>query len=202
MEAADDVSGTGTVDVGDLNGQTRGIMNGDGGRDEAALSALASGDRVGALSHCVHEHGLALGRYAMAVLGSRSEADDVVRAVLLAWCVGEVEVAGGSSLRAALMSRVRRDCARRLEHRRGGPFRVVAAGERVPDAPGETRERAERARASIQRLRPTEREALLARFVAQLSYPEIAAAWEVEEGEVRRRVSRALATLAPGGAGT
>jgi RNA polymerase sigma-70 factor, ECF subfamily len=167
-----------------------------GSRDTEARAALRAGDRRTALAHCVREHGLALGRYCMAMLGSRSEADDVVRAALLAVCSQPAELGPEDSLRAHLLAVARRDCARRLERRRTtGPLRLVTADEQRSDAADSVLGRARAARADLAALRPSEREALVARFVAQLSYAEVAAAWGIEEQEARDRVSRALVAL-------
>jgi RNA polymerase sigma-70 factor (ECF subfamily) len=52
--------------------------------------------------------------------------------------------------------------------------------------------RAERARAALEEIRPTEREALLLRYQAGLSYQAIAAVCAVDEAAARKRVSRGL----------
>jgi RNA polymerase sigma-70 factor (ECF subfamily) len=57
------------------------------------------------------------------------------------------------------------------------------------------RQRAERARAALEAVRPSEREALLLRYVAELSYQEVGQACGLEETAARKRVSRGLANL-------
>jgi RNA polymerase sigma-70 factor (ECF subfamily) len=59
----------------------------------------------------------------------------------------------------------------------------------------DARRRAEAARALLARVRPTEREALLLRYEAGLSYREVGEACGVDEAAARKRVSRALARL-------
>ena len=57
------------------------------------------------------------------------------------------------------------------------------------------RERAERARAALGRLKPSEREAVMLRYEAELSFGEVAQAMAIDEAAARKRVSRALARL-------
>jgi RNA polymerase sigma-70 factor (ECF subfamily) len=57
------------------------------------------------------------------------------------------------------------------------------------------RERAERARAALAKLKPSEREAVVLRFEAGLSFRELAIACGVDEAAARKRVSRALSRL-------
>ena len=57
------------------------------------------------------------------------------------------------------------------------------------------RRRADHARKALEELRPTDREALLLRYVGELSYRDLGAACAIEEQAARQRVSRALARL-------
>jgi RNA polymerase sigma-70 factor (ECF subfamily) len=50
-------------------------------------------------------------------------------------------------------------------------------------------------REALERLKPTERDALVLRYVADLSHRELAAACDVDEATARKRVSRALMRL-------
>ena len=50
-------------------------------------------------------------------------------------------------------------------------------------------------RDALDKLKPSEREALVLRFVADLSHREIAAACNLDEAAARKRISRALARL-------
>jgi RNA polymerase sigma-70 factor (ECF subfamily) len=59
----------------------------------------------------------------------------------------------------------------------------------------DARRRAEAARALLAKVRPTEREALLLRYEAGLSYREVGEACGVDEAAARKRVSRGLARL-------
>jgi RNA polymerase sigma-70 factor (ECF subfamily) len=50
-------------------------------------------------------------------------------------------------------------------------------------------------RDALEKLKPSEREALVLRFVADLSHREIAVACGLDEAAARKRISRALARL-------
>jgi RNA polymerase sigma-70 factor, ECF subfamily len=164
--------------------------------DASALSALEAGDKRRALSLCMREHGSAVGRLCMALLGSQAEADDAVQDTFVAAHAAFGGFRGDGSLRAWLFGIARRRCARALE-RRGAkrppesePGHAPAADELL-----EARRRAESARALLAEVRPSEREALLLRYVGELSFREVAEACGIDEPAARKRVSRALARL-------
>jgi RNA polymerase sigma-70 factor (ECF subfamily) len=56
-------------------------------------------------------------------------------------------------------------------------------------------ERARRARAALEQLRPSERDALLLRYAGELSFEEVAELCGIDEPAARKRVSRALLRL-------
>ena len=56
-------------------------------------------------------------------------------------------------------------------------------------------ERGERAGAALGMVKPSEREAVVLRFEADLSFKEVAVACGIDEAAARKRVSRALAKL-------
>jgi RNA polymerase sigma-70 factor (ECF subfamily) len=57
------------------------------------------------------------------------------------------------------------------------------------------RQQARLFRDALGRLKPAEREALVLRYVADLSHREIAVACNIDEAAARKRISRALARL-------
>ena len=57
------------------------------------------------------------------------------------------------------------------------------------------RRRSRAVREALAKLKPTEREALVLRYVADLSHREIATACNLDEPTARKRISRALAKL-------
>ena len=188
-----------------MSGQTVSVGRGDGAtgsqpsaEDQAILRAIADGDLRQALALCTRHHGAAIGRLCMALLGSAAETDDIVQETLLDAHAGFAGFRSESSLRSWLYAIARRKCARHLERttRRHAKLRLVHDSERG-DAEEliAARERAERARAALGQIRPSEREALVLRFVGDLSYREVGDACGIDEAAARKRVSRAIAKL-------
>lgn len=167
------------------------------GSDDDILEALRAGDRRRALGLCAGRHGRSLGRLCMALLGTQAEAEDAVQETLLAAHDSFDGFRGEGSLRAWLFSIARRRCARVLE-RKGTALRAVPAtlpGEPSSEELVEARRQAERARSLLAGIRPTEREALLLRYLGELSFREVGEACGIDEAAARKRVSRALARL-------
>lgn len=164
--------------------------------DASAISALKAGDKRRALTLCMGEHGSAVGRLCMALLGSQAEADDAVQDTFVAAHAAFDGFRGEGSLRAWLFGIARRRCARALE-RRGARREEATEPEHAPGADEllEARRRADTARALLAEVRPSEREALLLRYVGELSFREVAEACGIDEAAARKRVSRALARL-------
>ncbi len=170
--------------------------------DADILDAVRRGNHKEALALCARRHGRSVGRLCMALLGTASEADDALQDTLLAAHAALGTYRGDGSLRAWLFSIARRRCARALERRVTQPKLEQRAADEpdssrgaAADALVEARRRAEAARALLARVRPTEREALLLRYEAGLSYREVGEACGVDEAAARKRVSRALARL-------
>lgn len=167
--------------------------------DAPVLEALERGDERGALGLCARQHGRAIGRLCMALLGSQAEAEDVAHEVLLDARSALLGFRGESSVRGFLLAIARRKCARQLERRgrREARLRLVHDAER--QVGGEEllllRERAERARRALDAIRPSEREAVVLRFESDLDYREIGLCLGIDEVAARKRVSRALARL-------
>lgn len=153
-----------------------------------------------AVDACAHAHGAALGRVCMALLGSQAEAEEVVQEVLILAYQTLPQFRGEGSVRAFLFGIARKMCARVVETRvrREKRLRVVHdAGEasEPPDEAVEAKRRMERLCDALSELRPSDREAVLLRFVGGLSYQEIAETLVIEEVAARQRISRALVRL-------
>jgi RNA polymerase sigma-70 factor (ECF subfamily) len=135
----------------------------------------------------------------MAFTGSQAESEELVQETFLAAFDGLSQYRGEGSARAWLFGIARRICGRHTEMRarRDARLRLVHDTGRAPDASELSidRERAERARAALANLKPSEREAILLRYEAELSFRELAEACGVDEAAARKRVSRALARL-------
>jgi RNA polymerase sigma-70 factor, ECF subfamily len=166
--------------------------------DDEIAQVIRRGEHRQALALCASRHGAAVGRLCMALVGSAAEADDLLQETLLDAHAGFSGFRAESSVRAWLLAIARRKCARHLERttRRQAKLRLVHDSDRG-DAEEliAARERAERARAALGKIRPSEREALVLRFVGDLSYRQVGDACGIDEAAARKRVSRAIAKL-------
>jgi RNA polymerase sigma-70 factor (ECF subfamily) len=157
-----------------------------------------------AAGECARRHGGALGRLCMAMLGSQAEAEEALQDTLLAAHDAMGEWRGEGTVRAWLFGIARHVCARRLERRSTRERRLRLVGEgggggdvgaELPDAIVDARRRAASIREALAKLAPSERETLLLRYEAELSYREIGQACGIDEATARKRASRALARL-------
>ena len=162
---------------------------------------IRSGDHREAAAECARRHGPALGRLCMAMLGSQAEAEEARQDTLLAAQDAMGGWRGEGTVKAWLFGIARHVCARRLERRttRERRLRLVAGDEprggAQPDALLEARQGAAAIRAGLAELAPSERDALLLRYQAELSYFEIGQALGIDEATARKRASRALLRL-------
>ena len=167
--------------------------------DQEVRVALERGDARGAVMLCARQHGEAIGRLCMALLGSQADAEDVVQETLIDAYRGLAGWRGEGSLRSWLFGIARRKCARELERgqRRRAKLKLVGNGEAPREAPElvAQRRRAESARQALCELRPSEREAVVLRYGAGLSFREVADACGIDEAAARKRVSRGIAAL-------
>ncbi len=168
--------------------------------DHHGIEALiAAGSYRQAVARCAEVYASALGRLCMAFTGSQAESEELVQETFLAAFDAFPTYRGEGSVRAFLYGIARRICGRHTEMRarRETKLRLVHDTSRGADASelALARERAERARAALAKLKPSEREAVVLRFEADLSFKEVAAACGIDEAAARKRVSRALAKL-------
>jgi RNA polymerase sigma-70 factor (ECF subfamily) len=164
------------------------------------VRAIRAGAYREAIALCAREHGPSLGRLCMAMLGSQAEAEECVQEVLIAAHDAFPDYRGEGTVRAFLFGIARRMCAKRLEMRgrRERRIRLVydaGADAATPEQLIDARRQAERVRAALERLKPSERDAVVMRYQAGLDYREIGAACGVDEVAARKRVSRALARM-------
>jgi RNA polymerase sigma-70 factor (ECF subfamily) len=167
--------------------------------DAEARAAIAAGDHRRALTLCAQRHGIALGRLCLALVGSQSEADDLVQETLLDAHAVFASYRAEGSLRAWLFAIARRKCARHLERRtqHSAHLKLVQNAEHDPAAVDLliAHEQAASARAALLEIRPSEREALVLRFLGELSFQEVAETCGIDEVAARKRVSRGLQRL-------
>lgn len=136
----------------------------------------------------------------MALLGNQAEAEETAQEVLLAAHGAMDGYRGDGSVRGWLFGIARRKCARKLETRIRQERRLrlvhdATADAELPDEALELRRRAEMVRAALERLKPSERDAVVLRYQGGLPYREIGAACGIDERAARKRVSRALGRL-------
>jgi RNA polymerase sigma-70 factor (ECF subfamily) len=166
--------------------------------EDRIAAAIADGDHRKALRLCAQEHAPAVGRLCMALVGSQAEADDLVQETLITAHDSFDSWRGEGSLRAWLFGIARRKCLRHLEkhRRRQSRLRLLEGGAQADtEELVLLRQRADVARGALDAIRPTEREALLLRYVGQLSFEEVALACGIDEAAARKRVSRAIVRL-------
>jgi len=170
-----------------------------GDEDVAIAELIARGEHREALARCARAYATPLGRLCMAFTGSQAESEELVQESLLAAYDAFPNYRAEGSVRAFLFGIARRLAGRHVEMRarRQEKLRLVHDTERGIDMVEEAleKERAARARAALAKLKPSEREAVVLRFEAELSFREVATACGVDEAAARKRVSRALSRL-------
>ncbi len=168
--------------------------------DDPLAQLIGQGAFREAVGLAARQHGAAIGRLCMSMLGSQAEAEEAAQEALIAAFDGMASFRGEGSPKAWLMGIARHICAKRLEirTRQQNRLRLVYdadAEAQLPDDVVELRRAAQRVRLALEQLRPTEREALLLRYGAELSYREVGLACGIEEGAARKRASRGLNRL-------
>jgi RNA polymerase sigma-70 factor (ECF subfamily) len=170
--------------------------------DSALEAAVRAQDFLRAIELCAQLHGPGLGRFCTALVGDAAEAEEIAQETLLGAFESFATFRAESSVRSWLFGIARKKCLKLLEgRRRAHKHRPtveelarqsgVAGGEQWT----ELARRSAAARAALGRVRPSEREALLLRYVAEMSYRDIAAVFDVDEAAARKRVSRGLQQL-------
>lgn len=170
------------------------------GPDREIVEALERQDVRRAVALCARMYGPAIGRLCMAMVGSLSEAQELAQETLVIAHDALNSYRGEGTVRAFVFGIARRVCSRHLEMRtrREARLRLVHDAESPSDDALEAlarQQQAARVRQALSSLRPTERESLLLRYQAGLSFREVAQACGVDEATARKRVSRALARL-------
>jgi RNA polymerase sigma-70 factor, ECF subfamily len=154
---------------------------------------IHAGNHRDALAACARTHHTILGRLCMALLGTQADADEAVQETLLRAHRAMATYRGEGSIKAWLCGIARHVCAHTLETRRKSRelLEVVPSDGEARDT-FEARRKARVLRDALEKLKPSEREAIVLRFVADLSHREIAVACGLDEAAARKRISRAL----------
>ena len=164
--------------------------------EDPIAALIAAGQHRNAVAECARAHHVVLGRLCMALLGSQADADEAVQETLLRAHRAMATYRAEGSVKAWLCGIARHVCAHVLETRRRGRelLEVVPADGEARDGFA-LRQRARALREALEKLKPSERDVLALRFVADLSHREIAVACGLDEAAARKRISRALARL-------
>src|SRR5262245_32742937 len=130
---------------------------------------IRGGRHRDAIAACARAHGGVLGRLCMALLGSQADADEATQETLLRAHRGMASYRGEGSVKAWLCGIARHVCAHVLETRRRGRelLEVVPQEHEARDVFAQ-RQRARAIRDALDRLKPSEREAIVLRYVADL----------------------------------
>ncbi len=160
------------------------------------VELISGGQHREALATCARTHHVILGRLCMALLGSQADADEAVQETLLRAHRAMPTYRAEGTIKAWLCGIARHVCAHVLETRRRGRelLELVPQEGEARDAFA-TRQHARALRDALAKLKPSEREALVLRYVADLSHREIAEACAIDETAARKRISRALARM-------
>lgn len=157
---------------------------------------IQQGKHRDAVAACARTYHAILGRLAMALLGSQADADEAVQETLLRAHRAMASYRGEGSIKAWLCGIARHVCAHMLETRRKGrELLEVVPGEGEARDTFEARRKARVLREALDKLKPSEREAIVLRYVADLSHREIGDACGIDEAAARKRISRALERL-------
>jgi RNA polymerase sigma-70 factor, ECF subfamily len=164
--------------------------------EDPIVELIHDGRHRDALAACARTHHAVLGRLCMALLGSQADADEAVQETLLRAHRAMASYRAEGSVKAWLCGIARHVCVYMLETRRRGRelLELVPTEGEARDAFA-LRRRARVLRDALDKLKPSEREALALRYVADLSHREIAEACGLDEAAARKRISRALERL-------
>jgi RNA polymerase sigma-70 factor (ECF subfamily) len=143
-------------------------------------------------STLVHEHGAVLARVCMALLGDAAAAQSALERVARE-ATGTAFEEGKNPL-PRLLGLARAACANQLSK---VPLRATAAwGEATkPKTERDGASDAQRARAAIGKLKPTEREAVVLHLVGALDAAQVAEACGVDLATARQRIARGISQL-------
>lgn len=160
---------------------------------------IAAGAFKEAVSLCARTYSAPLGRLCMAMLGNQAEAEEAMQETLLVAHRAMAQFRGEGHVFAWLATIARRICARRLESRANRADRLELVHDAsIGDTPLDQVERTRAARdvrRALAELKPSEREVVVLRYQAGLSFREVAEVCGIEEAAARKRASRALVHL-------
>lgn len=160
----------------------------------AIASAIANGDYEQALELCTEHYSEVLGRICMSLIGSQAEAEVLVQDTLLDAVHSLAAQHFEGSPRTWLIAIARRKCVKHLGSSPRLRVAQVSSAEGAPDLVT-LYERAHRVRSALLQIQPSERDALILRYLGDLSYRDLARVSGVDELTARERASCGLTSL-------
>lgn len=165
--------------------------------DSAIVRRVLDGDTE-SFAVLVARHHAACLRLATHVLGTREDAEDAVQETFLRAYRHLVRYQERERFTGWLFRILVNQCRTTLARRRRGETHIAEGAPELASCDEDVAEWAERdemLRTALERLHPLQREAVLLRFSADLSYEEMAAATGAGVSALKMRVKRACAQL-------
>lgn len=156
------------------------------------VDGLAAGDE-NAYAALYDLYGAALFRVAVAIVGSREEAEDAVQDVFVALVRAGGRLRAVRDLKAYLFATLRRAAVRRMQKQRRPPLPTVAVSRAPP--PAETSDDAVRLERALASLPPAQREMLALHVDGGLTFAECAEALGIRPGTAAGRYRYAIEKL-------
>jgi RNA polymerase sigma-70 factor (ECF subfamily) len=153
-----------------------------------------------ALVLSIQEYGSEIGQFCMAVLGDQTETEDTLMEVFIAFYDVMPSIDDDDNIRLRIFEIARRMCARRVEARgeRKPPYtsdRPSAVDVNDFDQAVDKLPFVHWMHEALEYLRPSERDSLILRYQAGLSYTEIGRICQKEETVAIKQTSKALLRL-------
>ena len=156
------------------------------------VDGLAAGDE-NAYAALYDLYGAALFRVAVAIVGSREEAEDAVQDVFVALVRAGGRLRAVRDLKAYLFASLRRAAVRRMQKQRQRPLPSVAVSQATP--PAETSDDAARLERALASLPAAQREMVALHVDGGLTFAECAKALGIRPGTAAGRYRYAIEKL-------
>lgn len=172
--------------------------------DEESLCADLAAGRDEAFAQLIHGYGPSLYRAALALVGDRHDAEEVVQEVFVALVRSRERLAAVENLRAYLFASVRRASIRRLTKRREQNRALNELASESPATPAAlgtddpsftTDERSQRLQACVAQLPLEQREVIALKLDGELTFREIGELLEISQHTAASRYRYALERL-------
>jgi len=160
--------------------------------DDELVEGLAAGNE-NAYAALYDLYGAALFRVAVAIIGSREEAEDAVQDVFVALVRAGGRLRAVRDLKAYLFASLRRAAVRRVQQQRRRPLGPVAVSRATP--PAETSDAAVRLERALASLPAAQREMVALHVDGGLTFAECAEALGIRPGTAAGRYRYAIEKL-------